>query len=657
MAAETELERMVVRLVGDVASYQKDMQEAVQSTQRAAQEVFEASKRIEGFGTSLRGFAQQASSALAAIGFGGGMRSLLNAYSAQEDAEIGLRTALQANNRAVNSLMARYQDFATALQFTSTVGDEVILTLLEEAELFGITEEAAERAVKNAIALAKGNGEAAKGYIRLTAALEQGNTEMLRRQLPAHIRAIEDATQRAAAAQEYLALRFSTVVARAKTTAGEIRALKGHIGDLKEMLGLFVAKAILPVVEAMKNVVLWLQKLNPEIQQLIVIAAGTITVVLGIGTALAVIKALSVAAFGALASAAAAAGKALAVAFGPWGLLIAAVTVAVVALMEELGGFAKVFEDIKKVASVVWSSIRDFIVGAVWRGQFAFQNFRLIMDAAWKSSLYSAVRLFNQIVYFFKDVIPAVLDWFKNNWKNVFIDIFNLTSTVLKNLFDMIAKSFKNFPELVAGRMRWAEIWNWSNLMEGFEARTQPLVLPERVVGPLETQLRQEWEAVKDKLQMSWEEFKKQKLAQQKLEQDGKDAGKEVGKGITSGMREEIRKLDGVLFRSAEARARIAEFKERLGLDGRKGSSIEQVAKGAAKRAANQAMLMGFQFNVKAQDRIEKLQQRAREVLQQGLVGEAPGGGDQVGKKLDRIAMLLEKLVDKGGIILEEASL
>ena len=68
MAAEVELERMVVRLLGDGSDYKKMLDQAQQSSQQAAQQVEAASKRIEGMSNGLQGFASAATSALAAMG-------------------------------------------------------------------------------------------------------------------------------------------------------------------------------------------------------------------------------------------------------------------------------------------------------------------------------------------------------------------------------------------------------------------------------------------------------------------------------------------------------------------------------------------------------------------------------------------------------------
>jgi tape measure domain-containing protein len=65
---ETELERMIVRLLGDTAQYQAAMRQAQQATDRAAHQIQGVSTQIEGLTGRMSGFAQSALSIVASLG-------------------------------------------------------------------------------------------------------------------------------------------------------------------------------------------------------------------------------------------------------------------------------------------------------------------------------------------------------------------------------------------------------------------------------------------------------------------------------------------------------------------------------------------------------------------------------------------------------------
>ena len=211
-----------------------DIRELQSAMKRVSQSVQQAGRRMTSLGRTISTRVTAPLTALAAVS--------VRAFGVQEQAEMRLRAALQANGRQVDQLFQKYNQFAQQMQAITVVGDEATLSMLQQAESMGITGDAAERAVRNAIALAASQDMSAESAIRYTAALEQGNATMLSRYLPT-LRDIDDETERAAKAQELLANAFSVAEAEGQSVSGMFSRLRNAVGDALEDIGEAVSEA------------------------------------------------------------------------------------------------------------------------------------------------------------------------------------------------------------------------------------------------------------------------------------------------------------------------------------------------------------------------------------------------------------------------------
>lgn len=127
--------------------------------------------------------------------------------------------------------------------------------------------------------------------------------------------------------------------------------------------------------------------------------------------------------------------------------------------------------------------------------------------------------------------------------------------------------------------------YKWTPLLEGAKNSLKELpTIPARELGEMEKDLLKQFNEMGKALGVSWEEFRAKKLKEfaegdwQQWEMDNllpdsvvEDAlgeadklGKGMGKALTAGMSQELKMLDAVLFDSAEARRRIAAYKDLL---------------------------------------------------------------------------------------------
>jgi hypothetical protein len=247
-ADEIELYRLTVAGAND------EQLAAVQSLQQQAAGLRATGETAEEMAGQIRNAATAVTTIVGITTGGMAMlgREMVATYQVQEAAEAQLAAAMRARGTQTEEQTRQYMAFASEMQRVTVVGDEMTLGLLAQAETMGSTGEAAERAARNAISLSAAFGLSADSAIRMTAALETGDTTMLQRYMR-ELKLIEDPTQRAAEAQRLLANMFASAEAEALTTAGAMAQMNNAVGDAYEGVGEFVAQALLPAVDAIRS--------------------------------------------------------------------------------------------------------------------------------------------------------------------------------------------------------------------------------------------------------------------------------------------------------------------------------------------------------------------------------------------------------------------
>lgn len=667
---ETELERLVVRMSGEAGEYMKMLSDAQQSVQDTASQVQQSADRIEGISSSIRGFAGTAASALASLGATNWLRKAFGEFTGAEDAIVRLSATLKVNKRDVQTLLPSYTEFASSIQRQTIISDESVLSLLRQAETFKLTGSSAISASEKAIALSAsitGSAQSSEQYMRVAAMMEKGNFKQafqMRRML-GPLRETKDLTEFTAKAQEMMASGMEIARAEAQTSSGTIKTLNNAYSDLMEEFGKVVADGIKPVVEGLRELVAWFQSLSPEAKTTIVILAGLVAGFLALGPAVAVIGLIAGTVFNPIVIAIGLVGVAVALFINQvggvseaWDMVregasiawdwitgrvneflafIKPVTDALVSFWNTAWGMIQegaiaswefltglwddfatvvgdIFDGIGVNASAVWTWIRDTIRDAILFAEFTLKNFGQVAEHVWTLTKLGAVSLFNTILFFFTDQVPAFLAWFGENWATVIIDVFNFTETVFSNLGENIWSIFKNLPGLIAGTTDWSEVW--TPLTEGFEATTKALVVPERVMGELETQLAKQAAAQGLALGEDFEAFRQGKIQEfaqdteaampenqkKEMENEAQKTGAEIGSAMGKGLNKEVKRLDAVLFGSAEALERVEAFEAMM-----RGAGTDGAAQGKAGPIAVEAVEAGGAEAEDREDRQEEL--------------------------------------------------
>lgn len=326
-ANETELERLIVRLMGDASGYVKMLDDAEKHTESAAHSI-QLNLSYLGAGAVAQGMV--AAHALEQLGhkFFELGHSVIHAWEEQEEADIRLRAALRANGREVDELFDDYAKFAGEMQRTTRLADEQVTALVKQAEAFDLTGDAAKRAVTDAVSLGAAAGVSAEATMRITTAMAKGDVEraMLFSRMIPQLRGVRDEQEYLATYQRLINAGWETEQELVGTLGGRMDQLRSAVSDLQEDYGKLISEAIAPVVGWLREAAVWFKSLDDETKETVVIVGTLLAAMLPLLAGLAVLGP----AFAFLASGAALLGTML----SPVGLLTIAVAALAIVLVK-----------------------------------------------------------------------------------------------------------------------------------------------------------------------------------------------------------------------------------------------------------------------------------------------------------------------------------
>lgn len=148
------------------------------------------------------------------------------------------------------------------------------------------------------------------------------------------------------------------------------------------------------------------------------------------------------------------------------------------------------FPSLGASAGDAFSSIRDFMVNAFIAGEFAMKNWKSALLLGWKIVLHGAVKMGNQIEFFFTKTFPAAVRYFAENWKDIFGSLLRNYLRFIKNIDENFKRLWKSIKDLVKGKG-----WNFDavSIRKGMEeVFKKPFDAPVRIEGDLEKRLRKD---------------------------------------------------------------------------------------------------------------------------------------------------------------------
>lgn len=148
-----------------------------------------------------------------------------------------------------------------------------------------------------------------------------------------------------------------------------------------------------------------------------------------------------------------------------------------------------------------FESFRGPIIYAATAVAWLFGNFVNLGKFAFAAFALMSVTTFNDFIYFFTDKLPAYLNWFSNNWKQVFTDAGNLIVTVFKNIGINIGSAMASIWDYIASGGTAKLQFAFVPLLDGFKATVSELPdIPERAMTELEQSLSAQTEQLGSQL-------------------------------------------------------------------------------------------------------------------------------------------------------------
>ncbi|HPS56458.1 MAG TPA: hypothetical protein PLP05_12735 [Sedimentisphaerales bacterium] len=173
---------------------------------------------------------------------------LLRLFTKQQDAEEGLRSALDNNGYAAEDYLGKLKKVSSQIQKQTIYGDEFTMGLTKQALNLGVSADKLEGAAKAAIGLGKAMEETPDAAMRDFVLATQGEFTMLQRRIPA-LRAATTAEEKFAIVLQYAAKGYKQAQDATKTFTGRLEQLKNRLGDIGERFG----EALLPVVNKLMD--------------------------------------------------------------------------------------------------------------------------------------------------------------------------------------------------------------------------------------------------------------------------------------------------------------------------------------------------------------------------------------------------------------------
>lgn len=644
---ETELERIVVRLVGDGSSYQQMMTTAAQSAHDTAQKVGESANKIEHFRTALTGFAGQALGMLGAFGIASSLQGAFEGFSKFEEGQIRLRNIITATGQNLETTMAGFNRFTKTITETTNVTKGETLALLQRATAMGLNAAQAEKVTRNAIALAGITGRDEAGMIRIAAAIERGNYQMARRVLG--LQGVKDETELVRIVNNMMTAGMQTQIEFAETAAGRLERLGRSLKFVGVEIGGIVANAIMPFVKGVQYLIDQFKALDPFTKQATTAIVGFAIGMRAIGPTIAGLHM----ALGPLFPLLQHLPKMM---LGPWGLVAAGIAL----IVTKLGGVEATWNLVKEAAMSAWEKIKESVMGFWEWAQPIFRAIGYAGMAAWDLVIIATVGLWNAV----RPIFVAIGTFVGGIFRSMFGDV-QVNWTKIKDFIVTVIIGIEYFMGRV-GRV-WSLITTDMSIAFAKFAKNVTTGETSRMFLAMQRQMEQERRAISRSGNESFQDFYNRRLADINRQSApvvaaAEAVGEQIGGAMAHGVEKTHQKLEAALRFSAEAVGRINDYVanlqgERRG-DGEAGRVFPVLAGGGNPLDAETLNRQRIANMVREGDARQSRRSMAR--VRSDAIDALPIGSASVDGQLpllQRIAIAIEQVARNPSVRVEAAAL
>ena len=250
MASEVEVERLLVRLLGDGSQFQRMLMTAQTSAQSSMVAIQRMSLNIEGYQKSIEGFARTAGSALASYGIIEWLRGARQAFEEFELVTLKLNNSIRMNGGDVEKLTKDYGEFAKAISQVTNTSKGEVTQMLARLETQGISGDMAKAAVKNTMALGAAAIHVRGSWQTMHAAiaLAQGNMHQAAHLLGIDMKKFKDESALTVEVQRKLANGWELAQIQAQTNSAVWKRLTNTFKELKLEIGKVLSEQMKPLL-------------------------------------------------------------------------------------------------------------------------------------------------------------------------------------------------------------------------------------------------------------------------------------------------------------------------------------------------------------------------------------------------------------------------
>ena len=157
-------------------------------------------------------------------------------------------------------------------------------------------------------------------------------------------------------------------------------------------------------------------------------------------------------------------------------------------------------------------TIIEFLTTGFNIAEFAVKNFSDVAMLAFQSSLLQVVRFGSMVSHFFTGVMPALFDWFGENWFEIWMTVVDYSATALINIGKNVRNIMGEIWDFISSGGRDSLELTWTPLLDGFKNTIRELPdIPERAIGQLEAQLDADVKTLGGKVGENFQEFIEEK--------------------------------------------------------------------------------------------------------------------------------------------------
>lgn len=160
-----------------------------------------------------------------------------------------------------------------------------------------------------------------------------------------------------------------------------------------------------------------------------------------------------------------------------------------------------------------FGSFRDTIVAGLVAMEYGWQNWQSVLALAITTAQLHLVRFGNQVQYVFGTVIPTLVQFGVDNWRELLTDMVNFTMTVFDNMSKNVIGAVSAIWEFIKSGGTSGFNFEWTPLTDGFESSLKELPkIAEREIGGLEAQLASDVNALSSSLAEGFDDFVQRRM-------------------------------------------------------------------------------------------------------------------------------------------------